>query len=159
MSDDPGLDKFDRALLEVLQRDGRATNQQLASRVQLSAAPCWRRVKQLEKRGIIERYAALLNPDKLGLRVSAYVHVSLEDHHTESVESFDAFVAADPQVLECASVSGEHDYLLRVVARDVAELEAFLMQRLLKVSAVKAANTSIVLRQKKSTTALPLPGD
>lgn len=150
------LDKFDRALLAALQRNGRATNQSLAEHVKLSTAPCWRRVRRLEELGVIDGYVALVDRKRVGLDVMAYVHVSLSDHHTETVDEFDEFVSDAREILECYSVSGQYDYLIRVVARGMDELEEFLMHRLLKQSAVQTANTSFVLKQKKYTTALPV---
>ena len=150
------LDKFDRKLLALLQKHGRATNQDLAAAVRLSTAPCWRRVKRLEQDGVVSGYVALVDRHRVGLDVLAYVHVSLIDHHVDTVSQFDGFVAESDRVLECYSVSGEYDYLIRVVAADVSALEQFLMKELLTVPAVRAANTSFVLKEKKYTTALPV---
>ncbi len=152
----PVDDRYDRKILSVLQRDGRITNQRLAAQVDLSPAPCWRRVNRLEKAGVIERYVALLDRERLGLQVMVYVHVSLTDHHTATLDAFDAFVARSDNVLECYSVSGEYDYLVRVVVASVKDIEVFLMENLLRLPAVRSANTSFVLKQKKYTTALPV---
>ncbi len=149
-------DKFDKAILSVIQQDGRITNQKLARQVNLSTAPCWRRLNKLEKQGIISGYAALLNRESLGLSVMVYIHVSLHDHNADTVEIFDRFVEKSSNILECYSVSGEYDYLIRVIAQDVTSLELFLMKKLLKLKAVRSANTSFVLKQKKYTTALPV---
>ena len=149
-------DKFDKAILSVIQQDGRITNQKLARQVNLSTAPCWRRLNKLEKQGIISGYAALLNRESLGLSVMVYIHVSLHDHNADTVEIFDRFVENSSNILECYSVSGEYDYLIRVIAQDVTSLELFLMKKLLKLKAVRSANTSFVLKQKKYTTALPV---
>ena len=148
--------KFDKAILSVVQRDGRITNQNLAKQVNLSTAPCWRRLNKLENQGIIEGYVALLNRERLSLSVMVYIHVSLNDHNADTVEIFDRFVEKSTNILECYSVSGEYDYLIRVIAEDVTALESFLMKKLLKLKAVRAANTSFVLKQKKYTTALPV---
>lgn len=150
------LDRIDRAILECLQRDGRMSNQDVAERVNLSPAPCWRRIKRLEDDGVLSGYVALVDPAAIGLNVVAYINISLTDHHAETVAEFDSFVAAASEVLECYSVTGEHDYLLRVVAPGIAAVEEFLMHRLLRLQAVNSANTTFVLRQKKRTTALPL---
>jgi len=149
-------DRYDRRILQALQYDGRITNQRLAKQVDLSAAPCWRRVNRLEKDGVISRYVALLDGERLGLHVMVYVHVSLIDHHSATLDEFNAFVAQSDSVLECYSVSGEYDYLMRVVAASVKDIEAFLMHDLLRVPAVRNANTSFVLKQSKYTTALPV---
>lgn len=150
------VDKFDRKILELLQQQGRITNQKLADQVELSTAPCWRRVNRLEQDGVIARYVALLDREHLGLSVMVYVHVSLTDHHTATLKQFDSFVAGSDNILECYTVSGEYDYLIRVVAAGVKELEVFLMEKLLRIPAVRTANTSFVLKEKKYTTALPV---
>jgi len=149
-------DIFDQAILSVVQQDGRITNQNLAKQVNLSTAPCWRRLNKLENQGIIEGYVALLNRERLGLSVMVYIHVSLHDHNADTVGIFDRFVEDSTNILECYSVSGEYDYLIRVIAEDVTALEFFLMKKLLKLKAVRSANTSFVLKQKKYTTALPV---
>jgi DNA-binding Lrp family transcriptional regulator len=150
------IDKYDKVILSVLQQQGRVTNQSLAEQANLSTAPCWRRVDKLEAQGIINRYVALVNREKLGLSVMVYIHISLNDHHSKTLEVFDLFVEQSDSILECYSVSGEYDYLIRVVAADVKDLEYFLMEKLLKLEAVRSANTSFVLKQKKYTTALPI---
>ncbi len=151
------LDRIDRAILACLQQDGRISNQEIAAQVNLSPAPCWRRIKRLEEEGVVRGYVGLVDPAAVGLNVNAYINISLTDHHAETVAEFDAFISAAPEVLECYSVSGEHDYLLRVIAPDIAAVEGFLMHRLLRQAAVNSANTTFVLREKKSTTVLPLP--
>lgn len=153
------LDKYDRILLQILQENGRISNQELADRASLSPAPCWRRLRKLEELGVIQQYTALLNAKKIGLNAVAYVHVSLLDHRSETLEEFDRFIAEAPEILECYSVSGNYDYLLRVVAADTAAFEEFLMKKLLQLRAVKATNTDFVLRQKKYTTILKLVPD
>jgi DNA-binding Lrp family transcriptional regulator len=150
------LDKYDKVILSVLQQQGRITNQNLAEQANLSTAPCWRRVDKLESQGVIKRYVALVNREKLGLSVMVYIHISLNDHHSDTLRVFDRFVEQSDSILECYSVSGEYDYLIRVVANDVKALEFFLMEKLLKLEAVRSANTSFVLKQKKYTTALPI---
>jgi DNA-binding Lrp family transcriptional regulator len=150
------IDKFDKVILSVLQQQGRITNQNLAEQANLSTAPCWRRVDKLESQGVIKRYVALVNREKLGLSVMVYIHISLNDHHSDTLRVFDRFVEQSDSILECYSVSGEYDYLIRVVANDVKALEFFLMEKLLKLEAVRSANTSFVLKHKKYTTALPI---
>jgi DNA-binding Lrp family transcriptional regulator len=153
----PGLDALDRKILHELQADARLSNRELAERIGLSPAPCWRRVRRLETSGAIARYAALLEPETVGLPVTAYVSISLDDHHPPTVERFDRLIRSLPEVLECYSMSGQTDYLLKVVARSMTDYEAFLTRHLLP--AVRSANTSFVLKRKKLTTVLPLePG-
>lgn len=150
------LDKYDKSILSIIQRHGRMTNQRIADEVNLSPAPCLRRVDKLESAGIIRQYVALADREKLGLSVLVYIHISLNDHHADTVASFNRFVDRSESILECYSVSGEYDYLIRVVARDVRALESFIMEQLLQTNTVRSANTSFVLNEKKYTTALPI---
>lgn len=152
----PALDPMDVKILNELQRQARISNHDLADRVGLSPSPCWRRVKRLEEDGIIERYAALLKPEAVGLHIGAYAHVMLENHHAETVKAFDDAIATQDHVLECCSTSGEFDYLLKVIAPSMAAYEAFLSNFLLQLPAVRSVSTSFILKQKKSTTILPL---
>jgi DNA-binding Lrp family transcriptional regulator len=150
------LDRIDRRILEELQSDARISNQELAKRVGLSPAPCWRRLRRLEKAGFIGGYATLLRASAIGLPILAYAVVSLENHHPESVRRFDQFVSERAEVLECHSMSGPNDYLLRIVAASMEAYEHFLSTQLLQLQAVRSVNTSFVLRTKKFTTRLPL---
>ncbi|TYB81367.1 Lrp/AsnC family transcriptional regulator [Maritimibacter fusiformis] len=157
--DHPPLDETDKRLLSILQRDGRISVQDLAAQAGLSTSPCWRRLRKLEQSGLIAGYAALIDPRRIGLSARAYVHVSLIDHGEDTIRRFDAFVAQDDQIVECASATGTDDYILKVVARDAEGLERFLMQRLLGLGLVRSSTTHFVLREKKRTTALPLDLD
>ena len=150
------LDRLDRRILEELQADARISNQELAKRVGLSAAPCWRRLRRLEQEGFNEGYATLLRAAAIGLPILAYAVVSLENHHPESVRQFDQLVMDRPEVLECHSMSGANDYLLRIVAASMEAYEHFLSTQLLQLQAVRSVNTSFVLRTKKLTTRLPV---
>jgi DNA-binding Lrp family transcriptional regulator len=150
------LDRLDRRILEELQADARISNQELAKRVGLSAAPCWRRLRRLEQAGFIEGFVTLLRAPAIGLPILAYAVVSLENHHPESVRQFDQFVKERAEVLECHSMSGPNDYLLRIVAASMEAYEHFLSTQLLQLGAVRSVNTSFVLRTKKFTTRLPL---
>lgn len=157
MSADPvSLDSTDARILRELQRDGRLSNQDLAKRVGLSPAPCSRRIKRLEEEQVIEGYAALVDPQSLGLTVTVYASVSLDNHHESTVKVFDDLVSGRPEVLECYSMSGQFDYLLKIVARTMGEYERFLSGHLLPCPAVRAVTTSFVLKRKKFTTALPV---
>ncbi len=151
------LDRLDRRILDELQADARISNQELAKRVGLSPAPCWRRLKRLEESGFIAGYATLLNAPAIGLPIMAYALVSLENHHPETVRQFDQVVNERPEVLECHSMSGTNDYLLRIVATSMEAYEHFLSTHLLQIRAVRSVNTSFVLRTKKFTTRLPIP--
>jgi len=150
------LDRLDRRILEELQSDARLSNQELARRVGLSPAPCWRRLRRLEAEGFITSYATILNAAAVGLPILAYALVSLENHHPESVRQFDSIIAERPEVLECHSMSGTNDYLLRIVASSIEAYERFLSTHILQCRAVRSVNTSFVLRTKKLTTRLPV---
>ncbi len=150
------LDRLDRRILDELQKDARIANQELARRVGLSPAPCWRRLRRLEAAGFIAGYATLLNASAIGLPILAYAVISLENHHPESVRQFDQTVKECPEVLECHSMSGANDYLLRIVAASMEAYEHFLSAKLLQLAAVRSVNTSFVLRTKKHTTRLPV---
>jgi len=150
------LDKFEKLILKALQRNGRASTQELSDTVGLSASPCWRRVKRLEEDGYITRYAAILDGKKLGLHALAHVQVSLVDHTDASVAKFHTFVETDKQVLECASITGDFDYILKVAANDPEGLEKFIMHNLRQLSVVKTTTTIFILRQLKVSGALPV---
>jgi Lrp/AsnC family leucine-responsive transcriptional regulator len=154
------LDAIDRRILRALQADGRATYDQLAAQVSLSPSATLRRVKRLEEAGVIGAYVALLNPVRVGLGLNAYLNVRLEKHsesHKRSpMDAFRAAVQAWPEVVECAALTGEMDYLLHVVVEDMAHYSRFVMDTLLKHPSVQDCKTSFVLDRVKHTTALPV---
>ena len=150
------LDTFQKLILKVLQRNGRASTQELSDAVGLSTSPCWRRVKRLEEDGYITRYAAILDGKKLGLNALAHVQVSLIDHSEASVETFQTFVQRSDQVLECASITGDFDFILNVSAAYPEALEEFIMNSLLQLGVVRTTTTLFVLRQMKVSGALPI---
>jgi Lrp/AsnC family leucine-responsive transcriptional regulator len=154
------LDKQDRQILRMLQADGRATYEQLAEQVALSSSAVLRRVKRLEETRVIDRYVALVKPESVGLGLTAYLNVRLEKH-TEShkrnpMDLFRASVQTWPEVVECAALTGEMDYLLRVVVADMAHYSRFIMDTLLKHPSVEDCKTSFVLDRVKATTAVPV---
>jgi Lrp/AsnC family leucine-responsive transcriptional regulator len=150
------LDRVDRRILDALQADARISNQELAKKVGLSPAPCWRRLRRLEDEGFISGYATLLNGSAIGLPILAYALVTLDNHHADTVKQFDRLIQDRPEVLECHSMSGPNDYLLRIVAASMEAYEHFLSTQVLQLAAVRSVNTSFVLRTKKSTTRLPV---
>ena len=154
------LDKIDRQLLRTLQADGRATYDQLAEQVSLSPSTVLRRVKRLEESGVIDRYVALVKPESVGLGLTAYINVRLEknteSHKRNPMDLFRASVQSWPEVVECAALTGEMDYLLRLLVRDMAHYSAFIMDTLLKHPSVQDCKTSFVMDRVKSTTAVPL---
>ena len=154
------LDKIDRLILRSLQADGRATYDQISEQVSLSPSAVLRRVKRLEDTGVIDRYVALVKPEAVGLGLTAYLNVRLEKH-TEThkrnpMDVFRASVQTWPEVVECSSLTGEMDYLLRVVVADMAHYSRFIMDTLLKHPSVQDCKTSFVLDSVKATTALPV---
>lgn len=153
------LDEYEKKILNLLQHNGRASIQELSDQVGLSPSPCWRRVKRLEEEGYIHHYAAILDGKKLGLRAFAYVQISLIDHSEESISTFNRFVQDNRQILECASITGEFDFLLKVVARDPEALESLIMKDILRLGVVRATTTNFALRQMKFAGALPVSGE
>jgi Lrp/AsnC family leucine-responsive transcriptional regulator len=154
------LDSVDRRILAALQVDGRVTYDELAMKVQLSPSAVLRRVKRLEETQVISRYVALIEPERIGLALTAYINVRLEKHsevHKRNpMDLFRASVQTWPEVVECAALTGEMDYLLRVVVYDMAHYSRFIMECLLKHPSVEDCKTSFVLDRVKNTTALPL---
>lgn len=150
------LDRTDRRIIEALQQDGRLANNELAARVNLSPAPCLRRVRALEERGVIKRYVALVDPLKVGLGLLAYLTVKLEKKGQMQVAEFSAAVNDWPEVIECYSMTGEMDYLLRVQVEDLDHCSCFVMEKLVKQPGVIDVKSSFALRSVKQTTALPL---
>lgn len=152
----PDLDDADLRILDELQRDASLTNQDLAARVHLSPAPCLRRVRRLKDEGYIERTVALLDRRKLGLGIVAYAFVSLESHRAGGPQQFENLVRKRPEIVECVRLSGDYDYLARVVVESMEAYTRFLDRYLLKWPAVRSVNTSFDLGVLKRTTALPL---
>ncbi len=150
------LDRTDIQLLSALQRDGRATNPALGEQIHLSASQVSRRIQRLEESGLIDRCVTLLRPAKLGLTVIAYTRVSLERHGEVQNEDFDRAVRVLPEVLECYSVTGPYDYLLRIVSADLATFAQFMLHKLMRVPGVRGVESSVVLQEIKRTTELPL---
>lgn len=150
------LDRIDQHLLDHLQRDGKASIQDLAAAAGLSTSPCWRRVKRMEEGGLITGYAARLDPKLLGLNALAYVFVSLVDHRDATRRGFGQLVDAEPRIVECASITGDSDYLLKVAARDPEDLEHFLTTGILASGLVRDSETNFVLRRTKPTSPWPI---
>lgn len=149
------LDSTDRKILAALQADSRITMQALAERVNLSASPCHRRVKLLEERGVISRYIALVDQKALDLNVSVFVSIKLERQREEDLDRFAKAIQGWDEVLECYLMTGARDYLLRVVARDLAAYEAFLKSKLTRLDGIASIESSFALQQVKYSIALP----
>ncbi|KAA3629780.1 MAG: Lrp/AsnC family transcriptional regulator [Proteobacteria bacterium] len=149
-------DRYEANILSILQRDGRITNQALAEQVGLSPAPCWRRLKALEESGIIRRYAAILEPEKVGIGFCVFAHVTITRHSEGIVEQFERAVMNRPEILECYSTMGSSDYLLKIMVADVAAYDAFLHSCLFVLPGVRGVESFASLREIKYDTALPL---
>ncbi|MFY9316280.1 MAG: Lrp/AsnC family transcriptional regulator [Burkholderiales bacterium] len=150
------LDRTDRRILEQLQADGRLSNQELAERVLLSPSPCLRRVRALERAGVIQRYTAVLDPLRVGLELLAYISVKLEKRGKMPVDQFTRAVQGWPEVITCFSMTGDMDYLMRVQVEDLAHYSRFIMEKLLKQPGVIDIKSNFVLERVKETSALPL---
>jgi len=158
MSNIQPLDRYDRQILELLQRDGRLSNQELAERIGLSQSPCLRRVKALEASGYIAGYRALVDARKLGLTLMALIGISMDRHTPERFDHFEAEISAIPEVLECLLITGQQsDYQLKVVVRDMDAYHELLLRRITRIKGVTGVHSSFVLRQVVNQTALPLP--
>ncbi len=152
------LDSQDQQILARLQQDGRLTNQQLASEVGMSSSACWRRVRGLEDADIIKAYAAIVDPKAAGFMTEAILHVSLERHDSRFVEEFEARMRERPEVLDCFATTGDADYHLRVVVRDIDAYNRFLDGFMFRLPGIRHVRTNMVLREIKSTVALPFDG-
>lgn len=153
------LDPIDWKILSLLQLDARMSNVQLAHAVGLSPSPCLARVRALEQAGFISRYVTLLDALKVGLKVSVFIQVALERQVEKALEIFENAIHERPEVMECYLMTGEADYLLRVVVPDIQALEEFVLNFLSRVPGVGNIKSSFALKQVKYQTALPLPGD
>jgi DNA-binding Lrp family transcriptional regulator len=154
---DLDLDRIDRKILAFLQARGRASNLELADAIGLSAAQCHRRHRRLEEQGYIAGYAARLNAVRLNLGVTAFIEVTMEKGHIRDLKKFTDVVVDIPEIMECYSVTGDFDYVIKVVARDLKSLSQFLMDQLMRLPGVNSVRSSICLDEIKCSTALPLP--
>ena len=151
------LDRLDVKLLDTLQVNGRQSNVELSATVPLSPSQCQRRLRRLEDAGVVRRYVALLDRAALGLGVMAFVNVTLEHYGEDAMEAFARAIASSDEILECWAATGESDYVMRVVATDLASFSSFLLHRLLALPMVASVKSSILLEGLKESTALPLP--
>lgn len=146
----------DLALLNALQQDCRRSTQEVAHAASMSSATAWRRQRALEERGVIKGYRAILDREKLGFAVSAFVHVTIERQFANVIAEIEKKIRARPEVMECYATTGDADFTLRVVARDIADYDRFLQKFLAELPGVGQVRSSIALREIKSTTELPL---
>ena len=152
------LDRYSLQILAELQRDARQTVQQLSASVGLSPTPCWKRVKDLEAAGVIRGYTALVDREKVGLNLSVVVEVNLKEHREDLVHKFERAVVASPQIVHCVSTTGQADYILTVLIADIKAYEQFLHDTIFKLPGVTHVRSSIVLKEVKQETRLPVAG-
>lgn len=150
------LDRQDVVLLKELQRDSRQTVQQLADRVSLSSTPCWKRIKELEAAGVILGYTALVDREKVGLALCVIAEVNLTRHSEDEVMRFEKAIAGVPQIVGCYSTTGQADYVMKVLAPDIKSYERFLHEVLFKLPGVTHVRSSVVLKEIKSDSRLPI---
>src|SRR5580698_7862416 len=150
------MDETDRRILRALQEDGRISLADLSTRVALSPSPCLRRIRRLERLGIIARYVAVLDQSKVGLPVSVFVSIKLESQRVEALERFKRAIEKWPEVLECYLMTGPRDYLLRIVVADLGAYERFLKQKLTPVDGIASIDSSFALEQTKYSNVLPI---
>lgn len=153
------LDRTDIGILNRLQENARITNAELARSVNLSATPCFNRVKAMEELGLILQQVTLLAPELLGLHVNVFIHVSLEKQVEDALQRFEQAIAERPEVMECYLMTGDADYLLRVLVPTIQALERFILDHLTKVPGVANIRSSFALKQVLYKTALPLPAN
>jgi len=149
-------DRYDKAILAALQKDGRISNVQLAAKVNLSESACLRRVRTLEQAGLIEAYVALLNQKAVGLSGTVFVHIALRREEQSELAAFEKAVRDIPEVMECYLMTGEFDYLLRVVVSDMADFERLHNEALTRLPGVARVNSSVAIRTVTKSTELPL---
>jgi Lrp/AsnC family transcriptional regulator len=150
------LNEFDRRILRAMQADPAMTISQLAEQVGLSQTPCWRRLKQLEQAGVIARRAVILDARKLGFAVDVFAHIRIGKHDEADLDALEEQVRNHPEIVECFSMSGDSDYVLRIVARSIEDYERFLKKVLLHLPGVASVNSSFALKTVKLTTDLPV---
>lgn len=153
------LDAIDRNILGTLQQDGRLTATELANRVGLTASPCLRRLRLLEEAGVIRGYTALVDQVKVGLPISVFVSIKLERQSEDAMSRFEAAVRRCPEVLECYLMTGPRDYLLRVVASDLADFERFVKGTLTRIDGIANIESSFALGQVKHSNVLPIEAE
>jgi len=152
------LDRYSLQILAELQRDARQTVQQLSAAVGLSPTPCWRRVKELEAAGVIRGYTALIDREQVGLHLRVVVEVNMSEHSEDLVRKFERAIAASPQIVHCVSTTGPADYIMTVLIDDIQAYERFLHDTIFRLPGVTHVRSSIVLKEIKQETRLPVTG-
>jgi Lrp/AsnC family transcriptional regulator len=152
----PDLDRGDLRILDLIQQQGHLSAAEVAERLGMSPSTCWRRVSRLEEQGVIRKRVALLDREKLGLSIMVFSHVKLSGHGRDALLRFEQAVCTHPEILECYTLMGETDFLLRIVCRDIKAYEAFFLDHLSRFPGVQSVNSSIAMAVIKETTALPV---
>ncbi len=150
------MDKTDAQILDLLQQDANMTTQQIADRINMSQSPCWRRINKLEEQGLIDRKVTLLNREKLGLEVVVFATVNLTAQGRDNLEDFEREVRVLPEVLECYTMAGIWDYMLKIVVKDIRHYEMFARERLTKLSHIGEVHSHIAVTEIKNSNVLPL---
>lgn len=151
------LDSYDKKILEIIQKQGRISNQELADAINLSPSPCLRRVRQLEESGLIDGYVGLVNARKLGLTLLSIIQIVMDKHTPERFATFEQSIAQCKEVLECHLITGQSaDYVLKVIVKDMDDFQQFLLHKLTRIEGVSGVHSSFVLKSPVNTTALPL---
>ena len=151
------IDRYDRQILEHLQKDWRISNQDLADRIGLSPSPCLRRVRALEEAGIVKGYRALLDAKALGYSLMALIYISMDMHTPERFDNFERQIRENPEVLECLMITGQDaDYQIKVVVKDMDAFQELLLNRITRIQGVTGVQSSFVLRKVVDTTVLPV---
>lgn len=157
MTTSPKLDKVDRKILEILQRNAKITNAQLSKEIGLSPAPTLERVKKLEQSGVIDSYHAKLNTSKIGLGISTFVQIKLTGHDKESIRTFISAINKIEEVIECHHVTGSSDFILRVIAKDIASYQQLMLDKVNEVPVVDSLQSLVILSTFKDSKVLPVP--
>lgn len=150
------LSSIDRKILRLLQHNADLSAAEIAERVELSQSPCWRRINRMQEEGLIERKVALLNHKLLGFTITVFVDIKLSAHGRSNLDEFEKAIVGYPEVLECHTMAGSSDYLLKVIAKDIDSYERFLRDHLLQRPHVQEAHSNIAMSEVKRTTELPL---
>ncbi len=150
------LDGKDLAILQLLQRDAALTSSDISRQLNLSQSPCWRRINRIETAGLVQRRVALLDREKLGMEVVVFATLNLSAHGREQIDQFEADIRRFPEVVECYTMTGTWDYMLKIITRDVRHYERFIRENLLTMSAIREMHSHIAVTEIKNSTELPL---
>ena len=150
------FDHIDKKILMLLQENGRITTKEMAAQLGMSSTPVFERTKKLEKAGIISHYAAIINPEKLGKKLYAFAHISLKDHSKVLVEQFSKQISEIPEVLECHYVTGDSDFILKIILKDMEKYREFMMDSIFNMHNIAKVETYLSLSVSKSSTTIPL---